>query len=113
MCSLENLRIIRKKRNKNQLNVAIAVGVSQELISMYENGNTQPSIDILIKLAKYLETSTDYLLGLTNNDTQIKYMDRKLNKKEQELFEKFIYLKNEDQIKLMGYAESLMEKVNN
>lgn len=110
---MENLRTIRKKRHKNQLNVAIAVGVSQEIISMYENGVTVPSIDVLIKLAKYLETSTDYLLGLTDNDTQIKYMDKTLNKKEQELFEKFTYLRTEDQLKLIGYAESLANKVNN
>lgn len=35
---MENLRIIREKRNKSQLNVAISIGVTQEAISMYESG---------------------------------------------------------------------------
>lgn len=108
---MENLRIIREKRHKSQLNVAIAVGVKQESISMYESGVSYPSAKVLIALARYLETSTDYLLGLTDDDTPIKYMNKILNKKEKELMEKFIYLKTEDQLKLIGYADSLTNKV--
>ncbi len=106
---MENLRIIREKRHKNQLNVAIAVGVSQESISMYESGVSYPKANILIKLAKYLETSTDYLLGLTDDDTPIKYMTKSLTNKEKELLERFIYLNTEDQLKLIGYADSLIK----
>lgn len=108
---MENLRKIREKRHKNQLNVALEVGVTQESISMYESGVGYPSATVLIKLARYLETSTDYLLGLTDDDTPIKYMNKILNKKEKELMEKFIYLKTEDQLKLIGYADSLTNKV--
>ncbi len=110
---MENLRIIREKRHKNQLNVALAVGVTQESISMYESGVSYPSATVLIKLAKYLETSTDYLLGLTDDDTPIKYMNRNLTNKEKELLERFIYLATEDQLKLIGYADSLNNKVTN
>lgn len=110
---MENLRIIREKRHKNQLNIALAVGVTQESISMYESGIGYPSATILIKLAKYLETSTDYLLGLTYDDTPIKFMNRNLNDKEKELLDKFIYLATEDQLKLIGYADSLNSKVTN
>ncbi len=110
---MENLRRIREKRHKNQLNVALAVGVTQESISMYESGIGYPSATILIKLAKYLETSTDYLLGLTDDDTPIKFMNRNLTNKEKELLERFIYLATEDQLKLIGYADSLNNKVTN
>lgn len=110
---MENLRIIREKRHKNQLNVALAVGVTQESISMYESGVSYQSAIVLIKLAKYLETSTDYLLGLTDDDTPIKYMNRNLTNKEKELLERFIYLATEDQLKLIGYADSLNNKVTN
>lgn len=104
---MENLRKIREKRHKNQLNVALAVGVTQESISMYESGVSLPKANVLIKLAQYLQTSTDYLLGLTDDDTPIKYMNKSLSNKEKELLEKFIYLKTEDQLKLIGYADSL------
>lgn len=104
---MENLRKIREKRHKNQLNVALAVGVTQESISMYESGVSLPKANVLIKLAQHLQTSTDYLLGLTDDDTPIKYMNKNLSNKEKELLEKFIYLKTEDQLKLIGYADSL------
>lgn len=109
---MENLRINREKRHKNQLNVALAVGVTQESISMYESGVSFPKANILIKLAEYLQTSTDYLLGLTDDDTPIKYMNKNLSNKEKELLEKFIYLKTEDQLKLIGYADSLNKVTN-
>ena len=106
---MENLRIIREKRHKNQLNVRVAVGVNQESISMYESGTVFPKITTLVKLAEYLETSTDYLLGLTDDDIPIKYLKQNLKKYEKELMRKFIYLKTEDQIKLLGYADALKD----
>lgn len=110
---MENLRKIREKKHKNQLNVALEVGVTQESISMYESGVGYPSATVLIKLAKYLETSTDYLLGLTDDDTPIKYITKNLSAKEVELLEKFTYLATEDQLRLIGYADSLNAKVTN
>ena len=122
---MENLRKIREKRHKNQLNVALEVGVTQESISMYESGVGYPSATVLIEkiisekyqknfsLAKYLETSTDYLLGLTDDDTPIKYITKNLSAKEVELLEKFTYLATEDQLRLIGYADSLNAKVTN
>lgn len=110
---MENLRKIREKRHKNQVNVALEVGVTQESISMYESGVGYPSATVLIKLAKYLETSTDYLLGLTDDDTPIKYITKNLSEKEIALLEKFTYLATEDQLRLIGYADSLNAKVTN
>lgn len=64
---MENLRIIREKRNINQQKIAVELEISQESISKYETGKAFPSKDILIKLADYLNCSVDYLLGRTNN----------------------------------------------
>ena len=63
---MENLRIIRDKRNINQLKLALEIGVTQESISKYENDTAFPSKDILIKLANYLNCSIDYLVGRTD-----------------------------------------------
>jgi len=41
--------------------------VTKQTISNWENDNIQPSIAMLIKIAKYFKVSTDYLLGLDNN----------------------------------------------
>ncbi len=68
MITIENLRIIREKRGYSQLKVAMHVELSQEQISRYESGQSEPNLETLIKLAKYLNTSVDYLLEITNDD---------------------------------------------
>ena len=66
-----NLKRIREKRHITQIKLSTEVEVSQEAISAYESGKALPSVETLIKLANYLNTSTDYLLGLTDNDLKV------------------------------------------
>lgn len=51
-------------RNLSQVDLAKALGVTKQSISNWENNNIQPSIDMLIHLAKFFSVSTDYLLGM-------------------------------------------------
>ncbi len=60
----ENIRQLRTARNLSQVDLAKALGVTKQSISNWENNNIQPSIDMLIHLAKFFSVSTDYLLGL-------------------------------------------------
>lgn len=110
---MENLRIIREKQGKSQVNVAVNIGVAQEMISSYESGKSLPSANTLVKLAKYLNTSTDYLLGLTDDATPIRLFDKhNLSPKEIEFLLKFDHLAAEDQLKLIGYMDALAEANN-
>ena len=68
---MKNLKIIRNKRNINQVRLAMEIGVTQETISAYESGKALPSADTLIKMAKLLHTNIDYLLDLTDFDLPI------------------------------------------
>ena len=61
----ERLRKLRKDRNWNQVDLAKRLNVAKQTVSNWENDNIQPSIDMLIKLSKIFNVSTDYLLGLT------------------------------------------------
>ena len=47
--------------------VAKETGISQGLMSHYKCGNKVPTADNLVKIADYLDVSTDYLLGRTDN----------------------------------------------
>lgn len=51
----------------SQEELAFLVGTSQKQISRYERGENDPTGDVLIKLAKVLSTTTDWILGLTDN----------------------------------------------
>ena len=56
---------LRRVNNVSQRELAEAVGITGRTISKYEKYNYEPSQDILVKIAKFFEVTTDYLLGLT------------------------------------------------
>ena len=61
--------------NVTRADLAEYLGVSAVAIGQYYNGDALPSMDNLIKISKYFNVSTDYLLGLTDvktTDTDLK-----------------------------------------
>ena len=60
----EKLKQLRKERELSQKEVANILGITISAYSNYEQGIREPSYDILIKIAKLYDVSTDYLLGL-------------------------------------------------
>lgn len=60
------LRDLREDNDIRQSALAEYLHIRQNTYSQYENGQRQLPIDTLIKLACFYHTSTDYILGLTN-----------------------------------------------
>ena len=60
------IREIREDKDLTQSDIAKILNASQVAYSFYEIGKRQLPIELLIKLAKYYNTSTDYLLELTD-----------------------------------------------
>lgn len=60
------LKELRIEKGFLQDQVAELVGVARNAISSYENGARQPSLDILVALARVYKTTTDYILGVTD-----------------------------------------------
>ena len=60
----ERIRTLRLERNWSQVDLAKKLNVTKQSVSNWENDNIQPSIDMLVKLAREFSVSTDYLLGL-------------------------------------------------
>lgn len=56
------MKIFRKKVGLTQLGLAKKLYISQTLVSSWENGLREPSIDILPKLAKILHISIEELV---------------------------------------------------
>lgn len=63
------LRDIREDMDLTQKELAEYLHIKQNTYSQYENGQRSLPIDILIKLSAYFQTSTDYILGLTDVKT--------------------------------------------
>ena len=64
----KRIRDLREDNDKYQKDIAKLLGISQQYYSEYEQGNRTIPIEHLIKLAKYYNTSIDYLVGLTDNN---------------------------------------------
>ena len=58
------LKEIREQKNISQKQVAEYLNVKQNTYSQYETGKRQLPVDVLIKLAKFFNETTDYILGL-------------------------------------------------
>jgi DNA-binding XRE family transcriptional regulator len=58
----------RKEKNISQQDIAAFLHIKQNTYSQYENGKRQLPIEILISLARFYNVSTDFILGLTDNE---------------------------------------------
>ena len=67
----ERIKELRLANGLTQVELAKDLNVTKQCVSNWENNNIQPSVDMLIKLAKYFSVSCDYLLGIENG----KYLD--------------------------------------
>ena len=61
------IRQLREDNDLTQKEISKILNCTQQTYSRYETGEITIDIYNLIKLAKFYNTSTDYLLGLTNN----------------------------------------------
>lgn len=68
----ERLRQLRESNNLKQKDIAKALNCSQQVYSNYELGQRDIPTDILISLAEFYKTNTDYILGLTQNNSYFK-----------------------------------------
>ena len=71
----QRIRDLREDHDKTQTQIAQMLGMSQTGYSKYETGENDIPTTILIKLARYYNTSIDYLLGET--DQKERYANKK------------------------------------
>ncbi len=90
------------------------VGLSSGIISKWKNGGI-PNGETLMKLARYFNVSTDYLLGLSpyiqinGENIKMEYSDELLKKK---ITENISKLNNEGLIRLSDYSQDLVSSKN-
>ena len=66
------LKDLREDHDLSQQQIADYLDMKQPQYSRYERGLRDLPTDVLIRLAKLYKTSTDYILGLTN-DSKLYY----------------------------------------
>ena len=59
------LSLLRQEHGVSQRTAANALGISQALLSHYENGIREPGLAFVVKACEYYNVSADFLLGRT------------------------------------------------
>ena len=104
---MNKIREARKERGLKQAELASLIHVSVQTISGYETGYAQPPVDILIKIADVLQTSTDYLLG-RENEVGFVELQPTLTPDQQELLDLYNKMSYRDKNQLLGFAKGLV-----
>lgn len=64
--NIERLKEIREDKDYKQSDIAKVLNTTQQQYSKYELGLQVIPVERLVKLAKFYNSSVDYLIGLTN-----------------------------------------------
>jgi transcriptional regulator with XRE-family HTH domain len=59
----ERLRDLRARKFLSKTQLAKDLGITRQLVRLYENGETMPNITLFAEIADYFDVSADYLLG--------------------------------------------------
>ena len=103
---MTNLKKIVKSKNKSLTSLAVELEVSQEAISQYISGKIKPKTATIIKMAKTLNTTTDYLLDLTDNPnpTNLNFSEKEVN-----LLNNYQQLSDKEKAKVDGYIQAMID----
>ena len=80
-----NITRIRKSKGLTQQEVADAVGISQRLLSHFEVGRRRITAEMIVQIAKVLNTSSDLILGLKNGESMGTTISHSLAKRMHEI----------------------------
>ncbi|EKS09828.1 DNA-binding helix-turn-helix protein [Leptospira santarosai str. JET] len=69
----KNLKLFRKKKNWSQTELAKNAGTTLTHINRLETGKSNPSIEIVQKIALALEVSIDDLVSERDNSKEVKF----------------------------------------
>ena len=68
----ENIGRLRRGSGQSQREAAAGLGISQALLSHYENGAREPGLDFVVRVCDYYGVTADFLLGRTSEPTDEK-----------------------------------------
>lgn len=103
---LDNIQHLLNVKNKTQVWLSVKLGVSKETVNQYIKGTIKPRQEMLIAISKALNTSVDYILGLTTNTSP---SDLTLNEPENALLFNYRKLHDIDKVRVQSYIQGLID----
>lgn len=105
-----NIRKLRTKYGYSQPELAQRLGVSRSAVSMYENGNREPNLEVLEAMCDIFNVSMNYLTGISETTPVIPDIDFFLNDEERMII---LAYRKADSIEKEMVLRSLGISINN
>lgn len=102
----ERIKLRRMQLGLSQNDLAELVRTSQQQIGRYEKGANSPTAEIIIAMAQALETTTDWLLGVSD-ELNPHYEESDLSYSEHELLKVYRTMPTEKQESIIKIAMSI------
>lgn len=99
MIIANRLKNLRTSKSLSQEDLAEILNISSTAYGHYERGRTIPSTEMIIKLSKFYNVTTDYLLGRSDNPKLTQEEEKDVYKKFEELKDS---LENTDDLMFCG-----------
>lgn len=108
----EKIKDLRKEKNVTQKEMAQALSVTVSTLSHWECDYQEPSFKDLAALAEYFDISTDYLLGVTEDDERPNFTPPApaLPLDETELLKNYRALSYAGKARVAAYADLIREQ---
>ncbi|MDR2090633.1 MAG: helix-turn-helix domain-containing protein [Clostridiales bacterium] len=112
----EKIKELRIEKKLLQGDIANFLNTTKQNVSRWENGHFEPSQENIIKLANFFGVTTDYLLGLENEDGTKIYENKAVQKKtavqeKPEILKLYELLPRRYQAELTGFAQGLLRSL--
>ncbi len=102
------LKECREKKGISKQEAARRIGVSQPAYLRYESGDRQPSVQMLKEIAKVLNTSVDYLSGISDDSgTTLIEVNKQTHETLFQIVEQCSALDSDKQARLLSYIEKI------
>lgn len=96
------LRELRTKKGVYQKDIAKYLGVDRTTYVKYERGDSEPSIDIIKKLANYFDVTVDFLVG---KEKKANTLDEQLSGIEFALYGEIHDLTDDEKQDILSYVK--------
>lgn len=104
-----NLKYLLSENSISQQQLADAIGISQQTVSRYANGITEPDIASIIKIASFFHATTDFVLGVESEQNH-EGAGCKVGETELYLISRFRKLRGEGQSEAICFINYLISK---
>lgn len=66
MDTVQRINVLFESREQSNRSILFELGLSPTALAEWNRGKSKPTVESIVKIAKYFNVSTDYLLGLTD-----------------------------------------------